>query len=131
MEARKKVAIIQNPKSKIQDTLRRHPDFIKLWSAHSISEFGSKTAREALPLAALLTLGAGPGEMALLGVAGVAPVIVVGLLAGVWVDRLHRRPIMIITDLGRAFLLLSSLLSLSWGSCASGTCTSSRHWLAC
>ncbi|HKP54393.1 MAG TPA: MFS transporter [Chloroflexia bacterium] len=87
--------------------LWQHPDFVKLWSAHTISEFGSRITREGLPLLGVITLGASPGEMALLGVAGVAPVIVVGLLAGVWVDRLHRRPILIITDLGRALLLLA------------------------
>jgi MFS family permease len=87
--------------------LWQHPDFVRLWSAHTISEFGSRITREGLPLLGVITLGASPGEMALLGVAGIAPVIVVGLLAGVWVDRLHRRPIMIITDLGRALLLLA------------------------
>ncbi len=30
-----------------------------------------------------------------------------GLIAGVWVDRLRRRPILIATDLGRALLLSS------------------------
>ena len=87
--------------------LWQHPDFVKLWSAHTISAFGSGITREALPLLGVITLGASGSEMALLGVAGMAPVIVLGLVAGVWVDRLHRRPVLIITDLGRAFLLLA------------------------
>lgn len=87
--------------------LWQHADFVRLWSAHTISEFGSHISRDGLPLAAVITLGATPAEMGLLGVAGVAPVVLVGLLAGVWVDRLHRRPIMIITDLGRALVLLA------------------------
>jgi len=87
--------------------LWQHPDFVKLWSAHTISEFGSRITREGLPLLGVITLGASSSQMALLGVAGMAPVIVLGLVAGVWVDRLHRRPILVITDLGRALLLLS------------------------
>ena len=37
---------------------------------------------------------------------GWAPILLVGLFAGVWVDRVRRRPVMIATDLGRAALLL-------------------------
>ena len=58
-----------------------------------------------MPLAAILTLGAAPGQMGLLGALGSVPVLVFGLAAGVWVDRLRRRPIMIAADLGRAAIL--------------------------
>jgi hypothetical protein len=44
--------------------------------------------------------------MGLLGAAGAAPALLLGLFAGVWVDRRRRRPIMIAADLGRAVLLL-------------------------
>src|SRR4051812_48206188 len=67
--------------------LWRHPDFVKLWAGRTISEFGSRITREGLPLAAALVLGAGPEQMALLAAMGAAPVLLVGLLAGVWVDR--------------------------------------------
>lgn len=87
--------------------LWRHPDFVKLWSGRTISEFGSRITREGLPLTAALLLGAGPAQMALLAAMGAAPVLLVGLLAGVWVDRLPRRPILIAADLGQAALLLS------------------------
>lgn len=84
-----------------------HSDFMKLWAAQTISAFGSRITREALPLAAVLTLTASPGEMGVLMAIGAAPVVVVSLLAGVWVDRLRRRPILIASDLGRALLLLT------------------------
>jgi len=45
--------------------------------------------------------------MGALGAAGSAPVLVVVLFAGVWVDRLPRRPILIAADLGRFGLLLT------------------------
>src|SRR5204863_1890408 len=56
---------------------------------------------------ALLVLGAGPFEMALLVVAASLATLLVGFFAGAWVDRLPRRPVLIATDLARALLLLS------------------------
>ena len=63
--------------------------------------------RTALPLVALLVLGAGPFELALLVIAQSLSVLLVGLVAGAWVDRLRRRPILIATDVARAALLFS------------------------
>ena len=61
--------------------------------------------RTALPLVALLVLGAGPREMAYLVISASLGVLVVGLVAGAWVDRLRRRPLLIWTDIVRAALL--------------------------
>jgi MFS family permease len=88
-------------------TLWRHPDFRKFWAASAISDAGSQVSALALPLIAALALGATPWQMGVLSAAGSAPTLIVGLFAGVWVDRLRRRPLMITADLGRALLLLS------------------------
>src|ERR671916_133910 len=85
--------------------LWRHRDFMRLWLGQTISEWGSQLG--ALGLVALLYLRATPLQMGILGAAGFAPVLLIGLQAGVWVDRLRRRPILIAADLGRALLLLS------------------------
>jgi MFS family permease len=85
--------------------LWRHPDFLKLWSAETISQVGSQVTGLALPLVAIITLDVSAFEVALLGVIEFAPFILVSLPAGVWVDRLPRRPILIVGDLGRAVLL--------------------------
>ena len=69
----------------------------------------------ALPLTAALTLNAGPRAMALLGVAGSLPVLLGALVAGVWVDRLPRRALLITTDLLRAALLASIPLAALTG----------------
>ena len=61
--------------------------------------------RTALPLVALLVLGAGPREMAYLVISSSAGVLLVGLVAGAWVDRLRRRPILVWTDIIRSALL--------------------------
>jgi MFS family permease len=67
--------------------------------------FGSLVTQVALPLTAVLALGATPAEMGLLAALEILPGIAIGLIAGVWVDRLRRRPVLIAADLGRAALL--------------------------
>jgi predicted MFS family arabinose efflux permease len=85
--------------------LWRHPEFLKLWAGQTVSVFGTLVSRTALPFAAALTLHAGPGEMALLGIAELVPGFLAGLVAGAWVDRLPKRPVMIACDLARAAAL--------------------------
>jgi MFS family permease len=85
--------------------LWRHADFLKLWSAETISQFGTQVSQLALPLVAILVLDATAFEVAALGTIEFLPFILFTLPAGVWVDRLPRRPILIAGDLGRAGLL--------------------------
>jgi MFS family permease len=86
-------------------TLWRDRTFVAVWSASTISIFGSLITRTALPFAAILVLKAGPLEISAIRSAELVASLVVGLVAGAWVDRLRRRPIMIWADLGRAILL--------------------------
>lgn len=85
--------------------LWRHHDFLKLWAGQTVSVFGSAITGLALPLTAVITLQATPAQMGLLAAAGTAPFLLLGLFAGVWADRLRRRPILLIADLGRGLLL--------------------------
>ncbi len=85
--------------------LWRHADFLKLWSAETISQVGSQVSQLALPLVAILVLDASAFEVAALGTVEFLPFILFTLPAGVWVDRLPRRPILIAGDFGRAGLL--------------------------
>ncbi len=82
--------------------LWRNPDFLKLWTGQAISQIGSAVSAQALPLAAVLALGATPFQMGLLNGAGAATILLFGLFAGAWVDRFRRRPVLIFADLGRA-----------------------------
>lgn len=84
--------------------LWRHSDFLKLWSAETISQFGSTIDDIAFPLVAILVLDASAFEVAALGTVLFLPFILFTLPAGVWVDRLPRRPILIVGDFGRAAL---------------------------
>jgi MFS family permease len=87
--------------------LWRHPDFLKLWSAETISVFGSTIDDIAFPLVAILVLDASAFEVAALGTVLFLPFILFTLPAGVWVDRLPRRPILIVGDFGRAALYMT------------------------
>jgi predicted MFS family arabinose efflux permease len=88
-------------------------DFRALMAAFAVSSFGTKVAREAVPLTAVLVLQAGPGALSLLGVAATLPVLAFGLFAGVWVDRWRRRPLMIAADLLR-FVAVVSVPIAAW-----------------
>jgi MFS family permease len=85
--------------------LWRHRDFLKLWSAETISQFGSQVDDLAIGFVAIVVLDASAFEVAVLGTLNFLPFILFTLPAGVWVDRLRRRPILIAGDLGRAALL--------------------------
>ena len=88
-------------------SLLRHRDFRLLWAGQTISELGSSVTTTAMPLLAALVLAATPFEMGLLTAAPTVAFLVIGLPAGVWVDRMRRRSLMLRADLGRAVLLLS------------------------
>lgn len=83
----------------------RRPDFLKLWAGQTVSKAGTLVTGFALPLAAILTLRASATQVALLTGASIVPRLALGLLAGVWVDRARRRPLMIAADVGRALII--------------------------
>lgn len=80
-------------------------DFRSLWAAQSISQVGSQITTVALPLAAVSLFDAGPAQMGLLNAAGYLPALLLTLLAGVWIDRSRRRPLLLGADLGRAVMI--------------------------
>lgn len=93
-------------------SLLRHPDFLKLWTAETISQFGTQVSLLAIPLVAVVLLQASAFEVALLGTIEFLPFILFSLPAGAWVDRLRRRPILIVGDIGRAVSLAS--IPIAW-----------------
>ena len=86
-------------------SLFRHPDFVKLWTAATISLFGTQVSQIAIPVIAVLILNVPAYQVALLGTLEFLPFLLFTLPAGVWVDRLPRRRILISGDLGRALML--------------------------
>lgn len=95
--------------------LWQHPNFLRLWAGATISLFGSQVTFIALTLVAAVVLEATPAQIGLLAAIQGAPALVVGLVAGVWVDRMRRRPILILSDIGRAVLLATVPLTALLG----------------
>ncbi|MEV0379980.1 MFS transporter [Nonomuraea sp. NPDC050643] len=91
----------------VDEPLLRLRAFRNLYVAGAVSQLGSQISYVALPLLAVTALGAGAGEVGLLSALGTLTVLLVGLPAGAWVDRVRRRPVMIASDVLRAAVLLS------------------------
>src|SRR5262245_4767226 len=90
----------------LRSDLLREPDFLRLWTGLTISLVGMEVSGLALPLVAV-GLGASASQMGVIGALRWLPYLLLGLVAGVWLDRLRRRPVLIVTHLGRAALLAS------------------------
>jgi MFS family permease len=92
----------------IPDLLRRDRDFRRFWVGETVSLFGDQITLIALPLVAVLYLGATPAQMGYLTAAGWVPYLLFSLHAGAVADRgRHRRHLMIAADIGRAALIAS------------------------
>jgi len=91
----------------MRSALWRDRGFVKLWAAQSISQLGTQISVLALPLAALYILKASALGVSLLRSFAVLPFVLFSLPAGVWIDRLRRRPLMIAADAGRALAIAS------------------------
>lgn len=85
--------------------LWRDPDFLRFWAAQSLSLLGIQFGRIALPLVAILVLHATAAEVGLLLAIAGSPWLVFGLFAGILIDRLPRRPVLITSHVGRGVLL--------------------------
>jgi predicted MFS family arabinose efflux permease len=83
------------------------PDVRRFWIGRGISSIGDEISALALPLIAILILDATPTQMGVISALGYLPFLLVGLQAGVWVDRMRRRRILIWSDVLQAVLLLA------------------------
>jgi len=96
-------------------TLWRHGDFMRLWTGQTISLVGSQVTLLALPLTAILLFDASAFQVGVLNTLLFLPFLLLGLPAGVWVDRMRRKPMMIAADLGRFAVLGSIPLAYAFG----------------
>lgn len=83
-------------------------DFRLLWTGQTVSQLGTSATMVAAPLVAVTTLHASAFEVGLLAAAVWAPWLLVGVPAGALVDRLPRRPILVVSDLASAALMVSA-----------------------
>ena len=99
----------------VKGKLRGHRDFRLLWGGETVSELGSQVSLLAIPLLAVRTLHATTFQVGLLTAAETAAFLIVGLPAGVWVDRIRRHWVMIAADLGRVLVLGSIPVAYALG----------------
>ena len=85
----------------------RDADFRKLWAGMTVSRLGSSVAGVTTPLIAVQVLDASAFTVSLLTAAAWLPWLLIGLPAGAWIDRVARRPVMLISDLVSAVLVIS------------------------
>ncbi|MET1006852.1 MAG: MFS transporter [Propionibacteriaceae bacterium] len=85
--------------------LRQHPAFLRFWGASTLSDFGTAITSLALSVLVVNDLGGSATEVGAVNAARWAAYLVLGLVAGMWIDRVRRRPVLVATDLGRGVLL--------------------------
>lgn len=82
-------------------------DFRVFFAAGSLSHLGGNVGYVAIPLLAVATLGAGPGQAGALAALSTVAFLLIGLPAGAWVDRLPARRVLVTADAVRAALFAS------------------------
>ena len=90
-------------------------DFNVFWLGQTTSELGNFVTIIAIPFAAVTTLHAGVFDVGLLTALGFAGALLVGLPAGVVLDRRRKRPVMIAMDLARIAILVSVPVAAATG----------------
>nr|WP_307659305.1 MFS transporter [Streptomyces sp. V1I1] len=100
----------------VPPSLWRDRDFRRLWVGQTASQLGEHTTLIVLPLFAVLTLNAGAGELGVLRAVGQAPLLLLSLFVGAWVDRWRTRTVMVVTDAGRTLILGAAAVAglLGW-----------------
>ena len=83
------------------------PGYRRVWTASTISGFGSYVTNLAIGVLIVLTTHGGAADVGLVNAARWFPYLLLGLVAGVLVDRARRRPLLVATDLGRGILLFA------------------------
>ncbi|WP_082319387.1 MFS transporter [Streptomyces sviceus] len=95
----------------VPSRLWRDGDFRSLWVGQTASQLGEHTSLLVLPLFAVLTLDAGAGELGVLRAVGQAPILLLSLFVGAWVDRWRTRTVMVLSDAGRTLALGAAALA--------------------
>lgn len=93
-------------------TLWRDGNFLTFWGGQALSQLGAQVSELALPVLAVVLLGATELQVGVLNAAGLAAFLLVGLPAGAWIDRMRKRRVMIVADAVRALIL--ALVPVLW-----------------
>jgi MFS family permease len=94
--------------------LRRNRDFQLLWIGEALSELGSRISGVAIPLLVLATSGS-PARLGLTGFVGLLPLLLFTLPAGALLDRLPRKRVMLVCQVGRALAVAGLAAAVAAG----------------
>ncbi len=95
--------------------LFRDRNFTLLFASRAASQMGARLTTLGLPLAALTVLHASPFEAGLLATLRTLPFLLIGLPAGAWVDRIRRRPLLLIGGAGHLVVVASIPVAWAFG----------------
>jgi MFS family permease len=101
------------PRGKITQTPRRlNVNFWKYWIGQTISNLGSSITLFALPLLVYKLTGSAL-NLGISSAANMLPYLLFGLILGAWVDRVDRKRMMVLMDIGRA-AVIATIPLLAW-----------------
>ncbi len=95
--------------------LWRHSDFRKFWTGDTITQFTGQISGLAIPTIAILTLRVTGFQLGLLQALGFVAFPTLGLFVGVWMDRMKRKPVMIVANLIQVATLASVPVAFAFG----------------
>ncbi|MGQ4435570.1 MFS transporter [Streptomyces sp. SAS_260] len=101
---------------RVPSSLWRDRDFRRLWLGQTASQLGEQASLVVLPLFAVLTLGIGAGQLGALRAVEQAPILLLSLFVGAWVDGWRTRTVMVMADVGRTMVLGAAAVAglLNW-----------------
>ncbi|MFD4876626.1 MFS transporter [Streptomyces sp. NPDC058420] len=101
---------------RVPSSLWRDRDFRRLWLGQTASQLGERASLVVLPLFAVLTLGIGAGQLGVLRAVEQAPILLLSLFVGAWVDGWRTRAVMVMADVGRTVVLGAAAVAglLNW-----------------
>ncbi len=91
------------------------PVFQRLAGANLAAQSAEQVSLAAVPIVAVLALGAGPGEIGLLATAQTLPFLLLSIPAGLLADRWSRRRLMVVAEVLRAASLVALLFATLFG----------------
>ena len=91
------------------------PSFQRLAGANLAAQAAEQTSLAAVPLVAVLALGAGPGEIGLLGAAQTLPFLLLSMPLGLLADRMSKRRLMVVAEAVRLLALVGMTAGAVWG----------------
>ena len=98
-----------------KENLWKHRDFLKFWTGDTVTQFTGQITNLALPTVAILTLQITALQLGILDALGFIAFPTLGLFVGVWMDRMRRRPVMIVANLIQVATLASVPMAYVFG----------------